>query len=181
MEKTDDQNDMHSDFGEDDDGLSSRLSAAPKECTDAHMKQMDAMIAKMSDAAKKKEATSALIRGRSDRRKGEARLRKPFRTGFHLIATKERSNEMRNILLRLLLVAGFVGLPLALALGHEGHHAECNETAVNALKADIQAMGEGEAKNTAIKELEAAQQKKAKNDIEGCKSHIHSAMEAVEK
>ena len=47
------------------------------------------------------------------------------------------------------LLASFAGLPLTLALGHEGHHAECNETAVNALKADIQAMGEGEAKTTA--------------------------------
>ena len=52
---------------------------------------------------------------------------------------------------------------------------------MNALKADIQAMGEGEAKTTAIKEMEAAQQMMAKNDMEACKSHIHSAMEATEK
>jgi hypothetical protein len=32
-------------------------------CTDAHMKQMDGMIAKMPDAAKKKEATTALLAG----------------------------------------------------------------------------------------------------------------------
>jgi hypothetical protein len=83
--------------------------------------------------------------------------------------------------LRLLLLAGFAGLPVNLALGHEGHHAECNETAINALKADIQAMGDGEARTTATKEVEAAQQMMAKNDIEGCKSHIHSAMEAAEK
>ena len=82
---------------------------------------------------------------------------------------------------RLLLFAGFAALPLTLALAHEGHHAECNETAINALKADIQAMGEGEAKKTATKEVEAAQQMLAKNDIEGCKSHIHSGMEATEK
>jgi hypothetical protein len=93
---------------------------------------------------------------------------------------------MRNLLprkasLRLLLVAGFAGLPLTLALGHEGHHAECNDTAINALKADIQAMGDGEAKTTATKEMQAAQQLMAKNDMEGCKSHIHSAMEATEK
>jgi hypothetical protein len=81
----------------------------------------------------------------------------------------------------LLLVAGFAGLPVTLALGHAAHHAECNDTAVNALKADIQAMGEGEAKATATKELDEAQQMMAKNDIEGCKSHIHSAMEATEK
>ena len=47
--------------------------------------------------------------------------------------------------------------------------------------ADIQAMGEGEAKTTASKEMETAQQLMAKNDMEGCKSHIHSAMEATEK
>ena len=52
---------------------------------------------------------------------------------------------------------------------------------MNALKADIQAMGEGEAKTTAMKEMEAAQQMMAKNDMKACKSHIHSAMEATEK
>ena len=92
-----------------------------------------------------------------------------------------RNLRLRSTSLRLLLLAGFVGLPLTLALGHEGHHVECNETAINALKADIQAMVEGEARTTATKELEAAQQMMAKNDMEGCKSHIHSAMEATEK
>ena len=82
---------------------------------------------------------------------------------------------------RLLLLAGFAGLPLTLALAHEGHHVECSETAINALKADIQAMGESEARTTATKEVEAAQQMMAKNDMEGCKSHIHSAIEATEK
>jgi hypothetical protein len=44
-----------------------------------------------------------------------------------------------------------VVLSPTLTLGHEGHHAECTDTAINALKADIQAMGEGEAKTTASK------------------------------
>ena len=93
---------------------------------------------------------------------------------------------MRNLLLmntsiRLLLVTAFVGLPLNLALGHEAHHAECSDTAINSLKADIQAMGAGEAKTTATKEMEAAQQMMAKNDMEACTSHIHSAMEVTEK
>ena len=88
---------------------------------------------------------------------------------------------LENISLKVLFLAGVVGLPLNLALGHEGHHVECSETAINALKADIQAMGEGEARTTATKEVESAQQMMAKNDIEGCKSHIHSAMEATEK
>jgi hypothetical protein len=89
--------------------------------------------------------------------------------------------RLRSSSLCLLLLAGFAGVPLTLALGHEGHHVECNETAINALKADIQAMGESEARTTATKEVEAAQQMMAKNDMEGCKSHIHSAMEATEK
>ena len=32
-----------------------------------------------------------------------------------------------------------------------------------------------------MKEMEAAQQMMAKNDMKACKSHIHSAMEATEK
>jgi hypothetical protein len=86
----------------------------------------------------------------------------------------------RNISLSLILMVGFAGVPLTLALGHEGHQAECNDTSMNALKADIQAMDEGEAKTTATKEFEAARQSMAKNDTEGCKNHIHSAMEATE-
>ena len=92
-----------------------------------------------------------------------------------------RTLLLRDTSLRLLLVACFAGLPLTLALGHEEHHAECNDTTINAVRADIQAMGEGEAKTAATKEMEAAQQLMAKNDVEGCKSHIHSAMEATEK
>jgi len=42
-------------------------------------------------------------------------------------------------------------------------------------------MSKGEAKTTATKELEVAQQSMAKNDKDGCKNHIHSAMEATEK
>jgi hypothetical protein len=92
-----------------------------------------------------------------------------------------RNLTLRNASIRLLLVAGLAGFSLTLALAHEGHHAECNDTTINALKADIQAMGEGEAKTTATNEMQAAQQLLAKKDMEGCKSHIHSAMEATEK
>jgi hypothetical protein len=88
---------------------------------------------------------------------------------------------LRNISLRVLLLAGFAGLPFTLAVGHEGHHVQCNGTTINAVKADIQAMGEGEARTTASSELQAAQEMMTTNDIEGCKSHIHSAMEATEK
>ena len=92
-----------------------------------------------------------------------------------------RNLPLWNASFRLLLSAAFAALPLTLALGHEGHNVECNDTAINAVKADIQAMSESEARTTASKELEAAQQMMAKNDIEGCKSHIHSAMGATEK
>ena len=88
---------------------------------------------------------------------------------------------LRNSSLSLILMVGIAGVPLTLAFGHESHQVECNDTAINALKADIQNMGEGEAKTTASKELEAAQQAMAKKDTEGCKSHIHSAMEATEQ
>ena len=50
--------------------LAPAYSAAPKECTDAHMKQMDGMIAKMTDAAKKKKATTALDMSKADMKKG---------------------------------------------------------------------------------------------------------------
>jgi hypothetical protein len=91
-----------------------------------------------------------------------------------------RNLRFKSTSRRLLVLAGFAGLSLT-ALAHEGHHVECNETAINALKADIQAMGDGEAKMTATKEVEAAQQMMATNDMEGCKAHVHSAMEATEK
>jgi hypothetical protein len=40
-------------------------------CNDAHMKQMDGMIAKMTDAAKKKEATTALDMSKAAMKKGD--------------------------------------------------------------------------------------------------------------
>jgi len=58
-----------------------------------------------------------------------------------------RNLRLRNTLFRLLFLAGFAGVPLTLALGHEGHHVKCNGTTINAVKADIQAMGEGRGKN----------------------------------
>jgi hypothetical protein len=39
-------------------------------CTEAHMKQMDGMIAKMTDAAKKKEATMHLDMSKAEMKKG---------------------------------------------------------------------------------------------------------------
>ena len=44
--------------------------AADDMCTDAHMKQMDDMVAKMADAAKKKEATMHLDMSKDEMKKG---------------------------------------------------------------------------------------------------------------
>jgi hypothetical protein len=40
-------------------------------CNDAHMKQMDDMIAKMTDATKQKEATAALDMSKAAMKKGD--------------------------------------------------------------------------------------------------------------
>lgn len=44
--------------------------AAKDLCTDAHMQQMDDMIAKMTDAEKKKEATTALDQSKAAMKEG---------------------------------------------------------------------------------------------------------------
>ena len=55
--------------------LCDRISLSPAyaagECTEAHMRQMDGMIAKMTDAAKKKEATTHLDMSKAEMRKGD--------------------------------------------------------------------------------------------------------------
>jgi hypothetical protein len=45
--------------------------AAEDLCTDAHMAQMDSMIAKMTDATKKKEATMHLDMSKAAMKKGD--------------------------------------------------------------------------------------------------------------
>jgi hypothetical protein len=50
---------------------SSPVAYAQDLCTDAHMKQMDEMIAKMADAAKKKEATTHLDMSKAAMKKGD--------------------------------------------------------------------------------------------------------------
>jgi hypothetical protein len=51
--------------------LTPAYAGASKECTDEHMKQMDDMIAKMTDAAKKEEATSHLDMSKAAMKKGD--------------------------------------------------------------------------------------------------------------
>ena len=45
--------------------------AAQDLCNDAHMKQMDQMIAEMTDAAKQKDATAALDMSKAAMKKGD--------------------------------------------------------------------------------------------------------------
>jgi hypothetical protein len=71
--------------------------------------------------------------------------------------------------------------PASLAVAHEGHKMECNETGMNAIQADIQAMNDGEAKTTAMKEMKMAEEMMGKKDMKGCAAHMHEAMEATEK
>ena len=67
------------------------------------------------------------------------------------------------------------------AVAHEEHQMECNETSINAMNADIQAMSDGEAKTTAMTEMKMAEDMIAKKDMEACVAHMHNAMEAMEK
>jgi hypothetical protein len=72
-------------------------------------------------------------------------------------------------------------VPLTSAIAHEAHHMECTETSFNAMNADIQAMDDGEAKTTAMKEMQMAADMMASKDMKGCAAHMHNAMEAIEK
>ena len=51
--------------------LSAVPAASQDLCNDAHMKQMDEMIAKMTDAEKKKEATMHLDMSKAEMKKGD--------------------------------------------------------------------------------------------------------------
>jgi hypothetical protein len=90
---------------------------------------------------------------------------------------------MRHAALIAACVSGVFGLAAssASALAHEAHHATCSETAANALKADIQAMPDGDAKNKAMKEFTRAEEMMAKKDTKACETHMHNAMQAVEE
>jgi hypothetical protein len=82
------------------------------------------------------------------------------------------------------LVFGTLVLATALAtfaVAHEGHQMECTETNINAMSADVQAMGDGEDKTEAMKEIQLAQHMMSKKDMQGCMTHMNNAMEATEK
>jgi hypothetical protein len=80
-------------------------------------------------------------------------------------------------------VFGVVGLTAFSAhiAAHEAHQAKCSKTASNALKADIQAMPDSDAKTKAMRELAMADEMMGKQDIKACEAHMHNAMEAIEE
>ena len=68
-----------------------------------------------------------------------------------------------------------------LAVAHEGHQMECKKTSMQAIKADIQAMNDGEAKTLAMKEMKMADEMMDRKDMNACKTHLHNAMDAMDK
>jgi hypothetical protein len=80
-----------------------------------------------------------------------------------------------------LIFATFTSGPLSPVVAHEGHKMECNDTSMNAMNADIQAMPDGDAKTTAMKEMQMAEDMMAKKDMGGCETHMDNAMDATEK
>ena len=77
--------------------------------------------------------------------------------------------------------AGFASAALTSALAHEEHQMECNATSINAMNTDIQAMNDGETKTTATKEMKMAEEMMVNKDMKACVTHMHNAMEAIEK
>ena len=75
----------------------------------------------------------------------------------------------------------FASAPRHFAIAHEGHQTECKKISMQAIKADIQAMNDGEAKTTAMKEMKMAEEMMDKKDMNACKTHIHNAMDAMDK
>jgi len=72
-------------------------------------------------------------------------------------------------------------MPLNDAAAHGGRKITCAQTAADAITADIQAMPDGEAKTTATREVNLAEQMMAENNMEACADHMHKAMDAIEE
>jgi hypothetical protein len=92
-----------------------------------------------------------------------------------------RKFVLANLVLGTLGLTVFASAPLTVATAHGDHHVECNKTNINAINADIQAMDDGEAKTTAVKEMKMAEEMMAKKNMEACETHMHNATEATEK
>ena len=86
-----------------------------------------------------------------------------------------------NVVFGALGLAGFASAPLIFAVDHEQHQMGCNETSINAMNADIQAMNDGGTKTTAMKEMKMAEEMMGNKDLKACVTHMHNAMEAIEE
>jgi hypothetical protein len=82
---------------------------------------------------------------------------------------------------RVLVIAICSNIPLITAVAHEGAKMECNETNINAMNTDVQAMRDGNAKTKAAAEMKMAKEKMAIKDTKACETHMHNAMEATEE
>lgn len=92
-----------------------------------------------------------------------------------------RKFVLANLIFGTLGLTAFASGSLNAAAAHEEHKMECTEASMNAMTADVQAMDDGEGKTTAMKEMNMAKGMMGKKDMEGCMSHMHNAMEAMEK
>jgi uncharacterized membrane protein (DUF106 family) len=86
-----------------------------------------------------------------------------------------------NSVSRTLAAVVFFNALLASAFAHDEHRMQCTQTGINAINADIQAMKDREAKKTAMKEMNLAEDMMAGKNMEGCVAHMHNAVEAIEK
>jgi len=64
---------------------------------------------------------------------------------------------------------------------HEGHQMKCEAASIQSMKMDVQAMNDGQAKTTAVKEIKLAEDMMNKKDVHACTTHLGNAMEAMEK
>lgn len=86
-----------------------------------------------------------------------------------------------NFMLGIVAVIGVAAVLHSAAMAHEAHKTQCTQASINAIRADIQVMKDGEAKKTAVAEMKLAEDMMASKDKEGCVSHMHKAMEAIEE
>jgi hypothetical protein len=97
-----------------------------------------------------------------------------------------RKNSMHKFLLvssvfGTLAIVIFARALLTSAIAHERHQMQCTQTGINAIHADIQAIKDGKAKRTAMKEMKLAEDMMAGKNMDGCVAHMHNAVEAIEK
>jgi hypothetical protein len=56
---------------------------------------------------------------------------------------------------------------------------ECTDASMSKMKSDVMGMAAGEKKDTAMKEMQMADDMMMKKDMKGCADHIGKAMEAM--